>query len=72
MAQDTTILYSSLEHYLLDTLRKRLRQCATIAELAQATALPQGTVRMGVQWLLACGDLKWLGEEECYQLAIST
>ena len=72
MAQDTTISYSALEHYLLDTLRSRLRQCATIAELAQATALPRGTVRMGVQWLLACGDLKWLGEEECYQLASST
>ncbi len=44
----------------------------TIEELAQVTALPPGTVHMGLQWLLACGDIKWLGEEECYQLAIST
>jgi DNA-binding IclR family transcriptional regulator len=72
MAEGKTILYSALEHYLLNTMRNLARQCVTIAELAQATALPRGTVRMGVQWLLACGDLKWLGEEECYQLAIST
>ena len=67
MAQDTTILYSALEHYLLDTLRNRLRQCATIADLAQATTLPRGTVRMGVQWLLACGYIEWLTEDECYR-----
>ena len=62
MAQDTTVSYSALEHYLLDTLRNRLRQCATIAELAQATTLPSGTVRMGLQWLLACGLVDYLGD----------
>ncbi len=72
MAQDTTISYSALEQYLLDTMRNLARQCATIVELAQATALPPGTVRMGLQWLLACGDIKWLGEEECYQVAMGT
>ncbi len=39
----------------------------TIVELAQATTLPLGTVRMGVQWLLACGLIEWLTEGECYQ-----
>ena len=62
-----TIPYSALEHYLLDTLRNRFRQCATIADLAQATTLPPGTVRMGVQWLLACGLVEWLTEGECYR-----
>ena len=67
MAQDTTISYSALEHHILDTLRNRFRQCATIAELAQATRLPSGTVRMGLQWLLACGYIEWLTEGECYR-----
>ena len=67
MAQDTTISYSALEHHILDTLQYRLRQCATIADLAQATTLPSGTVRMGVQWLLACGYIEWLTEGECYR-----
>ncbi len=62
MTQDTTTSYSALEHYLLDTLRYRLRQQATIAELAQATTLPPGTVRMGLQWLLACGLVDYLGD----------
>src|SRR5918998_2470042 len=52
MAQDTTLSYSALEQYLLDTLRNRLWQGATIAELAQATGLPRGTVHKGLQWLL--------------------
>ncbi len=63
MAQDTTISYSALEQYLLDTLRNRFWQGATIAELAQATGLPRGTVHMGLQWLLACGDVEYLGEQ---------
>ncbi len=67
MAQDTTISYSALEHHILDTLRNRLRQCATVAELAQATTLPPGTVRMGLQWLFACGYIEWLTEGECYR-----
>ncbi len=66
MAQSTTTSYSALEHYILDTLRNRFRQRATIVDLAQATTLPPGTVRMGVQWLLACGDVEYL--EECYQV----
>ncbi len=67
VAQDTTTSYSALEYYLLDTLRSRLRHCATITDLAQATTLPSGTVRMGVQWLLACGYIEWLTEGECYR-----
>ncbi len=67
MAQDTTISYSALEQYLLDTLRNQFSQGATIVELAQATTLPRGTVRMGLQWLLACGLVEWLTEGECYQ-----
>ena len=72
MAEGMTISHSALEHYLLDTLRNRLRRCATIADLAQATALPPGTVHMGLQWLLACGDIEWLREDECYQVVIGT
>jgi DNA-binding IclR family transcriptional regulator len=68
MAQDTTISYSALEHYILDTLRNRFGQCATIADLAQATRLPPGTVRMGMQWLLAYGLIEWLTEGECYRV----
>ncbi len=59
--------YSALEQYLLDTLRNRFWQGATIADLARATGLPLGTVRMGLQWLLACGLVEWLTEGECYQ-----
>ena len=55
VAQDRTSSYSALEHYLLDTLRNQFSQGATIADLAQATTLPRGTVHMGLQWLLACG-----------------
>ncbi len=55
MAQDRAVPYSALEQYLLDTLRNRFWQGATIADLAQATGLPLGTVHMGLQWLLACG-----------------
>ncbi len=66
MKQDT-LAYSALEQYLLVSLRNRFRQGATIAEIAQATALPLGTVRMGVQWLLACGYIEWLPEGECYR-----
>ena len=62
MAQDTTISYSALEHYILDTLRNRFRQGTTIAELAQATTLPRGTVRMGLQWLLACDGVECHGD----------
>ena len=65
MVQDTTISYSALEQYLLDTLRNRFWQGATIAELARATALPPGTVRMGLQWLLACDGVECQGE--CYR-----
>ncbi len=65
MAQDTTISYSALEQYLLDTLRNQFSQGATIVELAQATTLPRGTVHMGLQWLLACGLVDYLGE--CYR-----
>ncbi len=65
MAQDTTISYSALEQYLLDTLRNQFTQGATIVELAQATTLPRGTVLMGLQWLLACGLVVYLGE--CYR-----
>ncbi len=72
MAQDKTISYSALEYYLLDTLRNQVRQCATIAELAQATTLPPGTVHMGLQWLLACGEIEWLGEGECYRATFGT
>ncbi len=50
MAQDMTISYSALEHYILDTLRTRFRQGATIAELAQATTLPPGTLVAGCLW----------------------
>ena len=67
MAEGKTILYSALEHYLLNTMRNLARQCVTIAELAQVTTLPPGTVRMGVQWLLACGLVEWLTEDECYR-----
>ncbi len=63
--QDKTISYSALEHYILDTLRNRFRQGTTIAELAQATTLPLGTVRMGLQWLLACGLVDYF--EDCYR-----
>ncbi len=62
MAQDRAVLYSALEQYLLDTLRNRFRQGATIAELARATTLPLGTVHMGLQWLLACGLVDHHGE----------
>ena len=58
MARETTNSYSALEHYILDTLRNRFRQGATMAELARATALPPGTVRMG---LLACDDVECQG-----------
>jgi DNA-binding IclR family transcriptional regulator len=71
MRRDKTISYSALEFYLLDTLRNRLGRCATIAELAQATTLPTGTVHMGLQWLLACGDIEWVRERECYQATIA-
>jgi len=67
MAQSMTTSYSALEHHILDTLRNQVMQQATIMELAQATALPPGTVRMGVQWLLACGLVEWLTEGECYR-----
>ena len=67
MAEGKTISYSALEQYILDILRNRFRQCATIADLAQVTTLPPGTVRMGVQWLLACGLVEWLTEDECYR-----
>ncbi len=67
MARDATNSYSALEHHILDTLRNRLRRCATIVELAQATTLPLGTVRMGLQWLLACGVVEWLAEGDCYR-----
>ena len=67
MAQNMTNSYSALEHHILGTLRNQSGQCATVAELAQATTLPSGTVRMGVQWLLACGYIEWLTEGECYR-----
>ncbi len=67
MAQDRVVPYSALEQYLLDTLRNRFRQGATMAELAQATALPPGTVRMGLQWLLACDGVECQGA--CYRVA---
>ena len=60
--QDKTNSYSALEQYLLNTLRNQVMQQATIMELAQATALPPCTVRMGLQWLLACGSIEYLGE----------
>ncbi len=62
VAQDTTISYSALEHYILETLRHQFSQGATIAELAQATTLPPGTVHMGLQWLLACGLVDYVGD----------
>ncbi len=65
MVQEKTNSYSALEHYILDTLRNRFRQGATMAELARATALPPGTVRMELQWLLACDDVECQGA--CYQ-----
>ena len=67
MAQDTTNSYSALEHYILDTLRNQVMQQATIMDLAQATTLPPCTVRMGLQWLLACGLVEWLAEGACYR-----
>ena len=62
VAQDRTISCSALEHYLLDTLRNQFREGVTIAELAHATTLPRGTVHMGLQWLLACGLVAYLGD----------
>ena len=62
VAQDRTSSCSALEHYLLDTLRNQFSQGATIAELAQATTLPRGTVHMGLQWLLACGLVDYVGD----------
>jgi DNA-binding IclR family transcriptional regulator len=66
--ENTTNSYSALEHHILDTLQNRFRQGATIADLAQATGLPLGTVRMGLQWLLACGLVNYLGE--CYRTVV--
>ncbi len=60
--QDKTSPYSALEHHILDTLRNQVMQQATIMDLAQATGLPPCTVRMGLQWLLACGSVEYLGE----------
>ena len=60
--ENTTNSYSALEHYILGTLRNQLMEQATIMDLAQATALPPCTVRMGLQWLLACGSVEYLGE----------
>ena len=48
-------------------LQNRFWKGATIADLARATGLPLGTVRMGLQWLLACGVVEWLTEGECYR-----
>ena len=62
MVQNMTNSYSALEHHILDTLRNRFSQGTTIVELAQATTLPPGTVRMGLQWLLACGLVDYLGD----------
>ena len=62
MVQSMTNSYSALEHHILNTLRNQVMQQATIMELAQATALPPCTVRMGLQWLLACGSVEYLGE----------
>ena len=62
MVQSMTNSYSALEHHILNTLRNQVMQQATIMELAQATALPPCTVRMGLQWLLACGSVECLGE----------
>jgi hypothetical protein len=56
------LAYSALEQYLLDTLRNRFWQGATIADLAHATGLPLGTVRMGLQWLFACGLVDYHGD----------
>ena len=61
MVQSMTNSYSALEHHMLNTLRNQVMQQATIMELAQATALPPCTVRMGLQWLLACGSSSMLG-----------
>ncbi len=61
IAQDRAVQYSALEQYLLDTLQNRFWQGATIADLAQATGLPSGTVRMGLQWLLAYHVVAYLG-----------
>ena len=71
MAQNVTSSYSALEHHILDTLQNWFRQGATIAELAQAAALPLGTVHMGLQWLLACGAIEWLEEGDCYRAMMS-
>ena len=60
--QDKTSSYSALEHYILDILGTRFRRGATIADLAQATTLPPGTLRMGMQWLLACDSVECQGE----------
>ncbi len=68
MAQDRAVQYSALEQYLLDTLRNRFWQGATIADLVQATGLPSGTMRMGLQWLLACGLIEYLGD--LYRLGV--
>ncbi len=61
MKQETP-LYSALEQYLLASLRSQFRHDVTIADLAHATGLPIGTVRMGLQWLLACGLVECLGD----------
>ena len=53
---------SALEQYILTVLRNRFWQGATIADLARATGLPPGTVRMGLQWLLACDRVECQGE----------
>jgi DNA-binding IclR family transcriptional regulator len=71
MAQDKTSSYSALERYLLDTLRNQVSHCATIADLARTTRLPSGTVHMGLQWLLACGEVEWLEERDCYRAMMS-
>ncbi len=62
VAQGTTISCSALEQYLLTTLQNCLGQRATIADLARATGLPLGTVRMGLQWLLAYGLVDYVGD----------
>ena len=55
---------SALEQYILTVLRNRFWQGATTADLAQATGLPLGAVRMGLQWLLACGLVDYLGDDQ--------
>ena len=68
MAPKATVAHLGvLERHILDTLRATPTQQATLGDLAQRATLPEGTVRMSLQWLLSCQRVQWDADRNLYR-----